>query len=258
MNSISISYAQAMEDIHLLRALQGVRAEDGFYIDIGANDPETDSVTKLFYDAGWRGINVDASPQWAAKLQEQRPRDINIEAAVSNVAGPITFFEHPGGLGTTVDSIAESHRTTHGLAMKPCIVQTATLTDICIAHAPTEIHFLKIDVEGGEAAVLSSMDFGRFRPWILCVESHFPMRPDIQVYEDWESGLLAAEYRFAYTDAINRYYVAEEHAERSASFLYPARFYVHANVARRMRELETRVKTLETCLGGIRTIAAAA
>ena len=35
-----ISYAQAKEDIDLLRALSGVHHEVGFYIDIGAWDPE--------------------------------------------------------------------------------------------------------------------------------------------------------------------------------------------------------------------------
>ena len=43
-----ISYAQNFEDVILWRALKHVEA--GRYIDIGANDPEKDSVTKVFYD----------------------------------------------------------------------------------------------------------------------------------------------------------------------------------------------------------------
>jgi len=46
-----ISYAQNHEDVLLYRALKGVGK--GFYIDVGANDPEEDSVTKAFYDRGW-------------------------------------------------------------------------------------------------------------------------------------------------------------------------------------------------------------
>jgi hypothetical protein len=72
-----VSYAQAKEDIHLLRALAGVRHEVGFYIDVGAWDPDIDSVTKLFYDAGWHGINIEPSTKWFARLIEKRPRDIN-------------------------------------------------------------------------------------------------------------------------------------------------------------------------------------
>lgn len=52
-----ISYAQNFEDVRLWRALK--QFEHGFYIDVGANDPSHDSVTKAFYDHGWHGINVE-------------------------------------------------------------------------------------------------------------------------------------------------------------------------------------------------------
>ena len=31
----------------------------GFYVDVGAGHPTEDSVTRHFYDLGWRGINVE-------------------------------------------------------------------------------------------------------------------------------------------------------------------------------------------------------
>ena len=51
-----VSYAQNFEDVMLHRALNHVVR--GFYIDVGAADPEALSVTKAFYDNGWHGINV--------------------------------------------------------------------------------------------------------------------------------------------------------------------------------------------------------
>ena len=51
-----VSYAQNFEDVMLWRALGKV--ENGFYIDIGAQHPVIDSVSKAFYDNGWRGIHV--------------------------------------------------------------------------------------------------------------------------------------------------------------------------------------------------------
>ena len=62
-----ISYAQNYEDVTLYRALRGVAR--GFYIDVGANDPINDSVTCAFYQRGWRGINLEPSAQWHARLQ---------------------------------------------------------------------------------------------------------------------------------------------------------------------------------------------
>ncbi len=255
MSTLTISYAQAMEDLHLAQALADVPFERGFYIDVGANDPEIDSVTKHFYDRGWRGINIDASPKWAEKLRAQRPRDVNIEAAISDLSGPLTFYDHIGGLGTTIESIARSHESLHRHEMVPRLVATSTLTDVCAAHAPAQIHFLKIDVEGSEDSVLRSMDFGRFRPWILCIECHYPNRPDVQVYDAWESIVVDADYLFAFTDSINRYYVAAEQRERLASFSYPAQFCLPAQLARQIQDLERRVKTFEHCMGAIRKIA---
>ncbi len=101
-----ISYAQNYEDVMLWRALKDVK--NGFYIDIGAQEPELLSVTKLFYDAGWRGINIDPIAEWHEKLSQARPRDINLQLAVGAETGEISFYETPGvGLSTVNKSFAE-------------------------------------------------------------------------------------------------------------------------------------------------------
>ena len=37
--------------------------QNGFYIDVGANDPNLYSVTKAFYQRGWYGINIEPLPE---------------------------------------------------------------------------------------------------------------------------------------------------------------------------------------------------
>ena len=63
-----ISYAQNLEDVLLWRALGHIK--NGFYIDVGANHPEWDSVTKHFYDLGWRGVNIEPMPREHLLLSE--------------------------------------------------------------------------------------------------------------------------------------------------------------------------------------------
>ena len=46
-----ISYAQNFEDVMRWRALKDVK--NGFYIDIGAQDPIVDSVSLFFFERGW-------------------------------------------------------------------------------------------------------------------------------------------------------------------------------------------------------------
>ena len=62
----------------LWRALKHV--ERGFYIDVGACAPEEWSVTKAFYDRGWRGINIEPDPGYHRQLLAARTRDINLPA----------------------------------------------------------------------------------------------------------------------------------------------------------------------------------
>lgn len=64
------TYAQNFEDVLLWRALRHV--PEGRYVDVGAGHPELHSVTKLFYDAGWSGINIEPVPELAHALAKQR------------------------------------------------------------------------------------------------------------------------------------------------------------------------------------------
>src|SRR3954451_14572299 len=57
------SYAQNFEDVMLARALAHVR--DGFYIDLGAQHPTVDSVSRAFYELGWRGVHVEPNSAYA-------------------------------------------------------------------------------------------------------------------------------------------------------------------------------------------------
>ena len=54
------SYSQFYEDFILISVFHNVK--EGFYIDIGANDPNIISVTKSFYLSGWNGINIELLP----------------------------------------------------------------------------------------------------------------------------------------------------------------------------------------------------
>jgi hypothetical protein len=69
-----LTYAQNFEDVMLARLFS--KQADGFYVDVGGWHPEIHSVTKFFYDRGWRGVNVEPIRRnWEAFVAE-RPRDI--------------------------------------------------------------------------------------------------------------------------------------------------------------------------------------
>jgi FkbM family methyltransferase len=219
-----ISYAQNYEDVMLARALQGV--EQGFYIDVGAQDPVNDSVTKALYLRGWHGINIEPVTYWFERLQADRPRDINLQLAVSDGPGSLHLFEVVGsGLSTTDTSFAHRHAEA-GHQIRESDVQCVTLDSLCQEYQVDCVHFLKIDCEGAEAAALRGLSLQRIRPWIILLEATEP-NSQTPAYEEWEPLLIERGYHFVYQDGLNRYYVADERRELDESFLYPPNVFDH-------------------------------
>lgn len=202
-----ISYAQNCEDVLLWRALGHV--EGGFYLDVGAQHPDSDSVTRAFYDRGWSGVNIEPVVEQAARLQAARPRDITLQIALGAQAGEAPFHIVDGtGLSTLDGAVAATYAGTRH-QVRETTIPVRTLAEICRLYAPADIHFLKIDVEGAERAVLEGADLVSFRPWIILAEATAPLSTR-ETHALWEPLLIAVDYVFVWFDGLNRYYVARE------------------------------------------------
>ena len=196
-----VSYAQNFEDVRLARVFP--RAA-GCYIDVGAYEPVFHSVTKLFYDRGWRGVNVEPQPLIFGRLAADRPEDINLNAGVSDRAGAMNFFEIPDRPGlSTFDPRGALASREEGLRVIEREVKVLTLAELCERHVGTgrEIDFLKVDAEGFEREVLNGGDWKKWRPRVVLVEAEM---------DACASMLVGFGYEFTVFDGINRFYVREE------------------------------------------------
>lgn len=212
-----ISYAQNFEDVILYRALKGVT--EGFYIDVGAHHPQEYSVTQAFYQRGWRGINIEPVPASFALLQAARRRDTNLKIAASNQAGTAQLFVTP-------DSSLSTFQPRQALRGRSMEVDTLTLNQVLLEHPLPAIHFLKIDVEGAEKAVLEGINLDLHRPWIILVEAVKPTT-SIPDHHAWEPLITAHRYDYVYFDGINRFYLAQEHRHLRDAFALPPNFSDH-------------------------------
>jgi FkbM family methyltransferase len=214
-----VTYAQNYEDVLLWRALAHVK--DGFYIDVGANDPVEHSVTKAFYDAGWRGISIEPLPAFHQSFVEQRPRDINLAIAAGAQDGELTLYDVPSvrGWASPERDVADAHAA-DGFEVAELTVPVRTLASVCEEHVSGDVHFLKIDVEGFEGEVLRGMDFKRWRPWVLVIEATLPNSRETN-HDTWEHMVTGQRYRYVWFDGLNRYYIAEEHPELAAALSAP-------------------------------------
>jgi FkbM family methyltransferase len=251
-----VSYAQNFEDVMLWRALGHV--ERGFYIDVGAQSAELDSVTRAFSERGWRGINVEPHPFYFAQLLALRPLDVNLCTAVGSSVGKLTMnFVEATGLSTANDQIAAGHAAA-GYALNRAEVSLTTLANLWDEHVPPHqaVHFLKVDVEGFEAAVLAGNDWTKKRPWVVVVEATLP-NSRTESHGEWEGTLLSAGYIHIYSDGLNRFYIAEEHQELDNSFKYPPNVFDDF-VAAPLFELQRSAGLVQIELEGARARVASA
>jgi FkbM family methyltransferase len=229
MTEVMVSHAQNFEDVMLARALGNIK--DGFYVDVGAWNPNIETVTRHFYERGWRGINVEPVPAYYAMLKTSRPRDINLCVAAGKENGRTAFTViHSTGMSTLDASIATKQER-HGFPHDEVEVEVRTLNAIFEQYAPADVHFLKVDCEGTEADVVNAFDLHRYRPWVLLVEAVDPSAR-VETHADWESHVLEAGYRFVYFDGLNRFYLAPEHEELAQHFRLPPNVFDDFTVAR--------------------------
>lgn len=199
----------------LMRALGHV--ETGFYIDVGAQHPRVDSVSRAFYERGWRGIHAEPVPYYADLLRADRADETVLQALVSDSRGAVGFHEIQGtGLLTVSAGIAEAHAE-RGFEVKTTEVEQILLSDVLDRSDGRDIHWLKVDVEGHEDAVLRGWRRHRARPWVVLVESTLPLT-QMPSHEVWEPFLRGRGYRFVYFDGLNRFYLHWAHRELLTSF----------------------------------------
>lgn len=212
----TVSYAQNREDIILAGFFDP--EENGFYVDVGANEPERDSVTKLFYDRGWHGINIEPLDQHYQQLVEERPRDINLHMGAGDKSGELVLREYTAGTGLSTiskhmqkaylehNNPAAAEFVDHKIPVEP-------LAKIFKQQKVTAISFMKVDVEGFEYEVLAGNDWKLYRPEVICIEAN-------HVEKDWHGLLKSNGYVLGFSDGLNEYHVDKNKPERLERFSY--------------------------------------
>jgi FkbM family methyltransferase len=187
---------------------------DGFYVDVGCYHPVLYSNTKLLFDAGWKGVNIDPNPFMIDEFKKARPNDVNLHLAVSDVAGvEIDFFlfDRWASSNTASSDFARTVTTSQNVPVRQTLrVKCETLQKIFTEHCiGRTIDFLNVDVEALDLKVLVSNDWERFRPKVVAVEDfefdyQEPARSAIATF------LFSKRYRMVSRNIYSNIFVAEE------------------------------------------------
>jgi len=166
------SYAQNGED----RALLELFPTDfkGLYVDFGANHPYFISNTYLLYTRGWHGLCVDPLPMLAPLYRRYRPRDIFVNKGVAATAGVSNFYEmNVSELSTFSHELANDLVASRRAAlMATHRIEAAPVAKIITQLAPNGIFdVLSIDIEGLDAEIVRSTDWGFVNPRVVICET---------------------------------------------------------------------------------------
>lgn len=191
--------SQGLEEALIRDYFQDRRA--GFLLDVGASHYRERSTThSLDVALGWRGIAIDALPEFAEGYARFRPRTKFFAAFVSDRSDENVDFvvNTRNSRLSTADARVASR---FGDDQETRELSTVTLD----AQGVEEIDLLSMDIELWEPKALAGFDIERFRPELVVIEFHPPIRDELAAY--------FARHRYAqiekYTrwDGRNAYYV---------------------------------------------------
>jgi FkbM family methyltransferase len=180
-HAFSVSYSQGGEDLALLGVIGATSS--GKYLDIGAHHPSRFSVTRLLYEHGWSGVNVDANPALIPEFLRTRPQDISLAAWVGDPPAHDRkkFYVFEEAALSTASLEYRDRYVSEGNAISTVIeTPVITLAELIRRYlddiAPT---LLNVDCEGGDEEVLRSGDWGTHRPHIVVVETTGDVRASL-------------------------------------------------------------------------------
>jgi FkbM family methyltransferase len=204
-----LSYAQYGEDLVVNSLFYSIKLEKPTYLDIGAYEPIDSNNTYFFYEKGSRGVVVEPTPKYVEKLKAFRPGDTVLGVGVGVTdATEMNFYIMTEPQQNTFDKAhAEKFVREKGYKIEQVLkIPLVNINRIMAEHfggkAPD---YLSIDVEGMEFEITKTIDFTRFRPKVICVET-----------------LIAA--RLAHNPEITKF--MEKHGYEVRGMTYPNTIYM--------------------------------
>ena len=145
--------------------------KNGFYVDVGCQNPIKNNNTYLLHKKGWFGLNIDLDKDNIDIFNVSRPDDENINTAISNKVGQTDlYFYHRKSPINTIDKSTSDFQKANVSQIKK--IQTNTLNNILnnSKYKNTKINLLSVDVEGHELQVFEGLDFNLYKPEVIVVE----------------------------------------------------------------------------------------
>lgn len=176
-------HSQFAEDVSIHRLFP--KNYKGFFVDVGCFHPKKYNNTWVLYRKGWRGINIDIDSIKIEGFNLVRPSDLNVHSAVSDKEGEVTYWANGFySLTTSLDASFVEGKSGYIKKTAKC----HRLKDIIdgTKYKDKKIDFLSVDAEGHDLEVLRSLDFERYDPSLVAVETHKALFSEVENTEPYK------------------------------------------------------------------------
>jgi FkbM family methyltransferase len=172
--------------------------ERGYFVEVGAYDPQVISETWHLEQRGWTGVLIEPQPDRAEKIRRSRRAKVYAVACSSPANAGSTMALNVAGIHSSLlDGFSVFGMKREGVIEVPVTTLDEVLRD---AGAPVPIDFMSIDVEGHEFEVLDGFDIGHWQPRLLLIE-------DLAMNTRLHRLLQGRGYKWIKRTGLNNWYV---------------------------------------------------
>ena len=171
--SYKTSFSQSGEDV-IIEYLFGLRKVTlPSFIDIGGYDPVYGNNTYKFYLKGSTGVNIDADPIAIDKFNQVRINDININIGVGARNGVLPFYILEESSLNTFSESELKELLLSGQKLKNTLkIPVMLINEIFEKYFHDKAcDLLSVDAEGLDLDIMKSLDFKKYSPKVVCIES---------------------------------------------------------------------------------------
>jgi FkbM family methyltransferase len=212
---------------------EGARA--GYFVEVGANDPQKYSQTWHLEQCGWTGLLIEPQPALAEKIRQTRSAKVYAVACSSPANSGSTMSLNVAGIHSSLDrDFFVFGMDREGVIEVPIRTLDGVLAE---AQAPAPIDFMSIDVEGHEIEVLAGFDIARWQPRLLLIE-------DLAMDTRLHRLLCSRGYKWIRRTGLNNWYVpagAPRHVGWFGRWQFFRKYYL-GTPFRHLRELSRRLR----------------
>ncbi|MBI5858607.1 MAG: FkbM family methyltransferase [Sphingobacteriales bacterium] len=204
------SYSQSGEDIIIADLFSRLGISRPSYLDIGANEPMALNNTYRLYARGSKGVCIEPNPILYKKLRRKRKRDTCINAGIAfnekKEADYYLFEKKAHGFSTFSKEDAEFWQYTGNEKVGKFKVEKILKTPLFNINEIIKNNFfsypnlVSLDVEGLDLQILNTLDFSKYQPEVLCIETLVYQQNNLESKNNEIIKFLESKGYFIYAD----------------------------------------------------------